>query len=404
MKIAWLHSHLLLSLGAGKFVYEVVRRLVRSATVDVFVERASREHKDRYRAAGIKLREINTASSKSPWYWLAFPMYFSKDIRALSALRGRYDVFVSSFFPMNAAAHAAGLKPHLTYVFEPFAFFHDRDMIRGLPALKRLGCTVSGALYRNLDVQAVRAADSVLTINQGTARAVKNLYGRQARPTLLGVDTEAFSPRSSTRLEARWRGRKLVIHSTDFTPLKRTRSALEAIARLRVRCPEILLLITQSLSDRKGEESLDRDIERLGLHNHAERLGVIPEDELALVMSQAHVCMYTGVGQGAGAASLFVLECMACGVPAVRTRFTDEEVEDGVSGFLVEPLDPAGLDARLAELLADDAKRKRFGKAARQRIVDLYRWDPVARRIFTEIQSLAPRARGRAAGAKHTGS
>lgn len=404
MKIAWLHSHFLLSLGATKFVYEVVRRLAHGATVDVFVERCSPDARALYRAAGVEVREINTASSTSAWYWLAFPAYRSRNIRALRSLAGRYDVFVSSFFPMNDAARAAHLRPHLAYLFEPFAFFHDRDMIRGFPAFKRAGCALAAALYKRLDLEAVRAADAVMTINRGTARAVSDLYGRDARESLLGVDGKAFSPRTSTELEARWRGRKIVLHSTDFTPLKRTQDALEAIARIRARVPAVKLLITQSLADRRQEAALAREIARLGLQNHAERLGVIPERELASYLSRADVCLYTGIGQGAGAASLFVLECMACGVPAVRTRFTDEEVEDGVSGFLYDPEDRGGLDARLTELLTREELRRRFGKAARQRILDVYRWDAVARRIFTEIQSLAPRARGRAAGARRTGS
>ncbi len=66
-----------------------------------------------------------------------------------------------------------------------------------------------------------------------------------------------------------------------------------------------------------------------------------------------------------------VLEAMACARPVVATRVggIGDAIEDGVSGFLVEP---AGLDAfpeRVLELLADDpARLAQVGVAARERV------------------------------------
>ena len=56
-------------------------------------------------------------------------------------------------------------------------------------------------------------------------------------------------------------------------------------------------------------------------------------------------------------------------VSAARTRVggIGEVVEDGASGFLVPPDDPAALAAALAPLLSDPALRARCGARARQR-------------------------------------
>ncbi|MEA2226610.1 MAG: hypothetical protein QOF04_240, partial [Solirubrobacteraceae bacterium] len=67
----------------------------------------------------------------------------------------------------------------------------------------------------------------------------------------------------------------------------------------------------------------------------------------------------------------------ACGTPAIRPASTDEDVEDGVSGYLADPEDAAAYGARAAELLRDRDRSRRFGEAGRERIVELYRWERV---------------------------
>src|SRR5207245_5777728 len=63
------------------------------------------------------------------------------------------------------------------------------------------------------------------------------------------------------------------------------------------------------------------------------------------------------------------LEAMAAGRPVVATRVggLPELIEDGLTGLLVPPDDPAALAAALARLAADPALRARMGQAARER-------------------------------------
>lgn len=70
------------------------------------------------------------------------------------------------------------------------------------------------------------------------------------------------------------------------------------------------------------------------------------------------------------------LEANACGTPAVVTRVggLPEVVEDGVTGYVVPPEDPAALAAALRRLLQDDARRSEMGRAARQRVLDRFNW------------------------------
>lgn len=65
-----------------------------------------------------------------------------------------------------------------------------------------------------------------------------------------------------------------------------------------------------------------------------------------------------------------VLEAMAVGTPAVCTAVggVPEMVDDGVTGHLVPPRDPAALAARVGELLADRGRAQAMGAAARAKL------------------------------------
>jgi glycosyltransferase involved in cell wall biosynthesis len=68
-----------------------------------------------------------------------------------------------------------------------------------------------------------------------------------------------------------------------------------------------------------------------------------------------------------------VLEAMAAGLPTVATAVggVPELIEDGVTGLLVPPRDPAALAEALARISADGPLRRRMGAAARERVADL---------------------------------
>jgi glycosyltransferase involved in cell wall biosynthesis len=71
---------------------------------------------------------------------------------------------------------------------------------------------------------------------------------------------------------------------------------------------------------------------------------------------------------------LAALEAMACELPVVASRVggLPEVVEDGVTGFLHEPDDVAGMAETAIALLRDPARRCTVGKAARQRVIERF--------------------------------
>lgn len=389
MKIAWLHSHFLFWAGGTKFVYEVARRLHTEHPVTMIVERCAPSMHELYHRQGIEVIELNSLSSTNPFYWLFFPFYFRRDVMQLKKIAPRFDLFIASIFPMSLVAHSSEAHPYLTYILEPFAFFHDKDMIAGFPFFQRQLLRCLATLYRSWDVKGVQNSDLLMTINQGTEKWVKEIYGQEALLSYLGVDTAFFRPKFAD-FHRKYEGRKTIIHSTDFTPLKKSWDAIHAIERLKDEMPEVKLLITWSSENPPVLRRMRDYVHRHGLRDHVEFVGCLDHDLLPYYYSLADISLYTGIGRGASAASLFVLECMACETPGVRTDFTNDEIEHGVTGFLYRAGDQESLLRYLKQILKDDTLRQQFGKEARQKVLARYQWDAVAKRFLSAIESLQP--------------
>jgi len=81
---------------------------------------------------------------------------------------------------------------------------------------------------------------------------------------------------------------------------------------------------------------------------------------------------------------------MAAGLPMVVTRVgaVPDIVEDGVTGFIIEPGDVAALNDRIKRLLEDPALRARMGAAAREYCRTRFLAERVAAQVVDIVQSL----------------
>jgi glycosyltransferase involved in cell wall biosynthesis len=79
-----------------------------------------------------------------------------------------------------------------------------------------------------------------------------------------------------------------------------------------------------------------------------------------------------------------LLEGMACGSAALCTRVASmpEVVNDGVTGFVVPPNNPAALGDRLAWLAAHREQAAAMGLAGRERVLRNFTWDAVVARCL----------------------
>jgi glycosyltransferase involved in cell wall biosynthesis len=106
-------------------------------------------------------------------------------------------------------------------------------------------------------------------------------------------------------------------------------------------------------------------------------------------------------------------EAMACGVPVIANAagaLPEVVGTDGSAGLIVPPRNPPALAAAIAEVLADPARAERMGRAARERVLRLFRWEQAARelvQVFEDVRTRRNRAqrgeaeRGEEASAAH---
>lgn len=95
-----------------------------------------------------------------------------------------------------------------------------------------------------------------------------------------------------------------------------------------------------------------------------------------------------------------LIEGMACGLPAVATNSLGPAgiIEDGQTGWLVEPGDEDLLATALAEVVQDPHERERRGRAARREVCERFSWPGIAAQLaaaFEEVIGDAGGARGR---------
>lgn len=367
-------------MGGTKYVYEVVRRLNAKFKLVVIVENASDLAINNYAKAGIKLISLHKATSTSPWYWLTFPFQLIDTLwrtRQYLKLDPAPKLLLSSMFPMNFVASRMTL-PHIQLCFEPFAFFHDPDFVQGFPPIKRLLISLLRTFYRSLDLHATKRSSSIVTLNQVTQRVIKAVYDQDATPIYTGIDTTHFMPHISPELKRKYVKYKVIIHSTDYTPVKGTDQMLRLYAKIKKQVPSSRLLITSTIPDSSAKEPLQNLANSLGISDSVEFLGFVDYDILPQLYSLAKVLVQCSYSERSGTTSMAlpVKEALACGTPCIRAPLTTEDVVDGSTGYLVDPRNEQEMIHYTLKLLnLPPQKRLILAKRARASIVKRYTWD-----------------------------
>jgi glycosyltransferase involved in cell wall biosynthesis len=155
-------------------------------------------------------------------------------------------------------------------------------------------------------------------------------------------------------------------------------SALVAIVN---RYPLARLLVI-GRGERGEEHDMLRLAQRSGVAAAIDYRGWVEPPQIPALLAAADLALApmndTLINRARGLAKL--LELMSAGLTVVAGRVGQaaEYIEDGRSGVLVPPHDPAALARAVLALLEDQAARAQLGQAARERVVQHYNWDRLA--------------------------
>ena len=154
---------------------------------------------------------------------------------------------------------------------------------------------------------------------------------------------------------------KLVIHVSNFRPVKRVPVVVEVFARIARRVPSRLLLVGDGPD---LAAALDRARE-LGIAKQVDALG--EQDQIIPLLSIADLFLLPSAQESFGLAAL---EAMACEVPVVASNVggLHEVIDDGTTGFLHPPDAVEAMAESGVRLLTDPALHARIARESRRTV------------------------------------
>jgi alpha-maltose-1-phosphate synthase len=225
--------------------------------------------------------------------------------------------------------------------------------------------------------------DGHLHISEYSRRVFGHEHDRAARVIWGGVDADRFSPGGEGRREG-------VLFVGRILPHKGVDYLIEALP------PDLPLTILGPASDARYLADLTRLAagKRVTFVHEANDAALVDAYRRALCLVLPSVYR-TRYGQQTTVPELLgqtLLEAMACETATVATSVASlpEVVDDGVTGFLVAPNDPAPLRARLAWLRDHPDEARRLGRAGRRRVLERFTWDAVVRRCLAAYGMTPP--------------
>ena len=209
----------------------------------------------------------------------------------------------------------------------------------------------------------IEQSDGVTAISEDLRRQTLEVFGvsNEVRVIHNFVNCSVYAPDPERKGIEKFApaGEKLLIHLSNFRPVKRVNDCIRILAEVRRHSNARLLMVGDG-PDRGPAQHLAA---QLGVQQHVDFLG--KQNQVARLIRLAHVLLMPSDMESFGLAAL---EAMSCGVPAIGTRVggVPELITDGEDGFLEKVGDIAGQAARAVQLLTDDALHERMSAAARK--------------------------------------
>lgn len=181
------------------------------------------------------------------------------------------------------------------------------------------------------------------------------------------VDTNAFSPSVAGKkrqircfLEGCPKVGKVLIHVSNFRPVKRISDIISIFALVNKEVPAHLVLVGDG-PERSGAED---QVHKLGLESRVSFVG--KQESFVELLQGSDVFLLPSEHESFGLAAL---EAMSCGLPVVGSNAEGiPEVVDRETGFLSEVGDVNSMAQNVVRLLSDEALLRRMSANARTRV------------------------------------
>ena len=152
-------------------------------------------------------------------------------------------------------------------------------------------------------------------------------------------------------------GRKVLIHVSNFRPVKRVGDIVRIFAKVNQEMPSALVMV----GDGPERGAAEQQARELGVHEQTYFLGKL--DAVAPLLANADLFLLPSASESFG---LSALEALACGVPVVASKAggLPELIREGETGFMRETGDVDAMAAAALSVLRDPERWRAMSAAA----------------------------------------
>lgn len=179
------------------------------------------------------------------------------------------------------------------------------------------------------------------------------------------LDVEKYSTEPVDRCQLAQNGEKIVMHISNFRPVKRVTDVVRAFKKILDRVPARLVMIGDG-----PERMLAVGVARqLGISDQITYIGT--HESVAAIIPCADLVFQPSEHESFG---LVPLEAMACKVPVLGTASggITEVVDHGVTGYLTEVGDTDAMARYAIEILTNPELAREMGRRGRERALQLF--------------------------------
>lgn len=255
--------------------------------------------------------------------------------------------------------------PHAVSAFLARAMSGNR--LRFITTLHGTDITVLGSdrAYMRPTRFAIEQSDAVTSVSRFLADETRLLFGVTGPISVVPnfVDTERYKPGTGGRYYERDSEERIIVHASNFRPVKRLADVVRAFGRIVAEVPARLQLVGDG-PDREHALAVASD---LGCRDKVEHLGNM--DSIEGILADADLFLMASETESFG---LSLLEAMSCGVPCVSTKVGGVSEVLGETGALTPPGDPQVMAEKALALLRDPEAHRRSSLASRDRAISRF--------------------------------
>ncbi len=267
----------------------------------------------------------------------------------------------------------------IPHVFTVHGFDHAN-----IPAEGRSFAGIRSLLWRYVENRGLGQQKTIISISPYVRDMIEQ-YAPQA--TIHEIDNPVDDRYFTITPEKPADKEKRVLILGWINERKNTLGAVRAIAHAIRSGAQGTLAVAGEAKNSSYKKLLLQEIDELGIQDHVEFLGHINREQLACELGRTSILLLPSLQENAPMA---ISEAMAASIPVVTSNRCGMPymVEDGESGFLVDPTDTIQIGERLKKLLLSPEFCQKMGARGREIALARFHSDAVAAKTRAVYESV----------------